>query len=43
MPSDCRYRTDTIYLAEGDLKKAEDEKIRLEVIQRADRALRQKK
>lgn len=42
IPSDCRYRTDTICLAEGDLKRSESEKLRLEVIQRADRALRDK-
>ena len=42
LPSDCRYRTDLAALAENDLPKAESEKLRLEVLQRADRALRQK-
>ncbi len=40
LPSDCRYRTDLIALVEGDLDLADSEKVRLEVIQRADRALR---
>ena len=42
LPSDCRFRTDLIALAQGDVAKADEEKVRLEVIQRADRALRQK-
>ena len=42
LPSDCRFRTDLIALAQGDIPKADEEKARLEVIQRADRALRQK-
>jgi hypothetical protein len=42
LPSDCKYRTDLIALAERNFTKAEEEKLRLEVIQRADRARRQK-
>jgi hypothetical protein len=42
IPSDCRFRTDMIALAKGDIVLAEKEKVRLEVIQRADRSLRQK-
>jgi hypothetical protein len=42
LPSDCRYRTDMIALANADIALAEKEKVRLEVIQRADRTLRQK-
>eukprot|EP01017_Pseudomicrothorax_dubius_P034450 TRINITY_DN4722_c0_g1_i1.p1 TRINITY_DN4722_c0_g1~~TRINITY_DN4722_c0_g1_i1.p1 ORF type:complete len:695 (+),score=157.69 TRINITY_DN4722_c0_g1_i1:65-2149(+) len=40
LPSDCRFREDLIYLAKRDLVKAQEHKIRLEVIQRADRKLR---
>jgi hypothetical protein len=40
--SDCRYRSDMVALADGNIPLAETEKVRLEVIQRADRALRQK-
>jgi hypothetical protein len=42
LPSDCRYRTDMIALEQGNIPLAESEKVRLEVIQRADRSLRQK-
>jgi hypothetical protein len=42
LPSDCRFRTDLIALLENNYNLAETEKLRLEVIQRADRALRQK-
>lgn len=42
LPSDCRFRSDLIALASGNLQLAEQEKLRLEVLQRADRALRQK-
>jgi hypothetical protein len=42
LPSDVRYRSDLIALSQRDISKAEDEKLRLEVLQRADRALRQK-
>ncbi|KAM3139836.1 hypothetical protein pb186bvf_008078 [Paramecium bursaria] len=41
LPSDCRYRTDLIELMNNDLEKAQEEKTRLEVIQRRDRKLRQ--
>jgi hypothetical protein len=40
LPSDCRYRTDINALIDGNLELADTEKVRLEVIQRADRALR---
>lgn len=43
LPSDCRYREDLNYLAKKDLEKSQEHKIRLEVIQRADRKLRQMK
>jgi hypothetical protein len=42
LPSDCRYRTDLIALADRNIPLADSEKVRLEVIQRADRTLRQK-
>ncbi len=42
LPSDCRFRTDLIALADRNTTLAEHEKLRLEVLQRADRALRQK-
>lgn len=42
LPSDCRFREDMIALAQGKIELADKEKVRLEVIQRADRALRQK-
>ena len=41
LPSDCRYREDMIMLGRGLNKEAESQKIRLEVLQRADRTLRQ--
>ena len=42
LPSDCRYRTDLMAVADRNMPLAEDEKLRLEVLQRSDRALRQK-
>jgi hypothetical protein len=42
LPSDCRYREDMIALAQGNIELADMEKVRLEVIQRSDRAERQK-
>ncbi len=42
LPSDCRYREDMNALAQGNIELADKEKVRLEVIQRADRSLRQK-
>jgi hypothetical protein len=41
-PSDCRFREDINALAEKNIELADKEKVRLEVIQRSDRALRQK-
>jgi hypothetical protein len=41
LPSDCRYREDSVALAEGDLNWAQKEKERLEELQRYDRKLRQ--
>eukprot|EP01017_Pseudomicrothorax_dubius_P046364 TRINITY_DN8156_c0_g1_i4.p1 TRINITY_DN8156_c0_g1~~TRINITY_DN8156_c0_g1_i4.p1 ORF type:complete len:199 (+),score=51.57 TRINITY_DN8156_c0_g1_i4:64-660(+) len=40
LPSDCRYREDANYLARKDLDKAQEWKVKLEVLQRADRRLR---
>lgn len=40
LESDCRYREDLIFLAKKDMAKAQEHKIRLEKIQRADRKLR---
>jgi len=42
LPSDCRFREDILALADGDIELADKEKVRLEVIQRSDRAFRQK-
>lgn len=42
LPSDCRYREDMNGLARGDIEFADREKVRLEIIQRADRTLRAK-
>jgi hypothetical protein len=42
LPSDCRFRTDLIALADKNMPLAEEEKLRLEVLQRSDRALRNK-
>ena len=42
LPSDCRYRTDLMAVADRNMPLAEDEKLRLEVLQRSDRALRQR-
>ena len=42
LPSDCRFREDMIALAQKNIELADKEKVRLEVIQRSDRALRQK-
>jgi hypothetical protein len=41
LPSDARYREDSIAVGSGDMELAAKEKHRLEVLQRADRALRQ--
>ncbi|CDW82058.1 oxysterol binding family protein [Stylonychia lemnae] len=41
LPSDCRYREDSIAFGEGDLDKAQQEKERLEELQRKDRRLRE--
>jgi hypothetical protein len=41
LPSDCRFREDSIALASGDLDFSAVEKERLEVLQRADRKLRE--
>lgn len=40
LPSDQRFREDLIYLARKDLALAQEHKVRLEVIQRRDRKLR---
>lgn len=37
LPSDCRYREDSIIFGEGDLHKSQKEKERLEILQRKDR------
>jgi len=41
LPSDCRFREDSLAVAAGDMKLAAEEKHRLEVLQRADRTLRE--
>ncbi|CAD8169140.1 unnamed protein product [Paramecium octaurelia] len=41
LPSDCRFRTDLIELSNHNLDGAQEEKTRLEIIQRRDRKLRQ--
>ena len=40
LPSDCRFREDSVALGEGDLEQAQIEKERLEVLQRLDKKLR---
>lgn len=40
LPSDCRYREDAVALSEGDIELSQQEKERLEVLQRSDRKLR---
>lgn len=40
IPSDCRYRPDCAALATGDIALADMEKVKLEVMQRNDKALR---
>lgn len=40
LPSDSRFREDLVYLARGDLDESQDWKVRLEVLQRADRKIR---
>lgn len=40
LPSDCLYREDSAALATGDLELAQEEKERLEVLQRHDKKLR---
>ena len=40
LPSDCRFREDSIALCSGDMEFAQDEKERLEVLQRKDKKLR---
>eukprot|EP00828_Plagiopyla_frontata_P046542 TRINITY_DN82_c0_g1_i5.p1 TRINITY_DN82_c0_g1~~TRINITY_DN82_c0_g1_i5.p1 ORF type:complete len:505 (+),score=74.81 TRINITY_DN82_c0_g1_i5:1335-2849(+) len=40
LPSDCRYREDLIYLAQKNLQLAQEWKVKLEVLQRADRKFR---
>jgi len=41
LPSDCRYREDSIIFATGDLERAQIEKERLEELQRNDKKLRE--
>ncbi|CAI2382818.1 unnamed protein product [Moneuplotes crassus] len=41
LPSDCRFREDSVAFGEGDLVWSQKEKERLEELQRADRKLRQ--
>jgi hypothetical protein len=40
LPSDCRFREDLVLLSAGRLKSAQENKVRLEVLQRIDRRLR---
>jgi hypothetical protein len=40
LPSDSRFREDRAYLASGDLDESQEWKVRLEVLQRADRKIR---
>jgi len=41
-PSDCRYKEEMNALAQGNIEWADKEKVKLEVIKRAVRSLRQK-
>lgn len=41
LPSDCRFREDSVAVANGDMELAQDEKERLEILQRKDKKLRQ--
>jgi hypothetical protein len=41
LPSDCRYREDSVAFADGDLAWSQKEKEKLEDLQRKDRKLRE--
>lgn len=43
LPSDCMYREDVVYKRLGNIARSQNEKERLEVLQRKDRKLREKK
>jgi hypothetical protein len=42
LPSDCMYREDVVYKRLGNIARSQNEKERLEVLQRKDRKLRDK-
>lgn len=42
LPSDCMYREDVVYKRLGNIARSQNEKERLEVLQRKDKKLREK-